>query len=119
MAKKINNAFLNLNGLDYNILSDPITLNDNATEQVAFSVPSTKKFYTLEYSIERGGNTRVGRILITHNGTDASMNDVYGDTSELGVAFDVVLSGGQLSLIYTTTNTNQNASFRYDIKSWQ
>jgi hypothetical protein len=109
---------LDLNGLKIGSLQT-VSLLDNSTGAVLVSYDSTLyPFSIIEYSIVRSGERRVGRLMITHNGTITNMSDDSSMTTDLGVYFDSDLSGSNIRLKYTTTSTGFNATMKLSIKRW-
>lgn len=111
-------------GIDYSlsgdVLTGPITLLDNqGSPQTAVSyTASSNKYVQLQYSVDRNGQTRTGRMLIEHNGVIASLSDDNTDTSDVGVTFLAVVSGPNLVLQYLTTATGFNANLKFYQKKW-
>jgi hypothetical protein len=70
---------------------------------------SSSKYRSAEYLIQvsQGADFLVTRVLILHNDSFAYLTE-YGriETAPLGVEFDVVLSGGIVSLSYTQPSIN-------------
>ena len=114
------NSAINLNGLNIGALQGPYTLADNTpTETAVISYDYTLyPFSIIEYSLERNNERRVGRILLTHNGSITNLSDDYSPTSDLGVAFYSDLSGSDIRLKYTTTSTTFNATMKLSIRKW-
>lgn len=114
------NRNLVLNGLVYDVLSSPITLNDGQLTPIPALTynAATYRFAVLEYSIVRGTIYRTGRLLITNNGTIVNHSDDFIETSYSGVNFTVSLSGGNVNLNYTTTSTGSSSIFKYSARRW-
>jgi hypothetical protein len=75
------------------------------------------KHAQITYHISRAANSRSGTVNISFDGTTGySIVDDSTETSDVGVVFDVNISGGIATLRYTTTNTGVNPVFRYSIK---
>ena len=96
--------------------------NDQNTPASLLVLPPTFKFYTIEYSIERGNQTRVGTLKICHNNLVASVIDVSCDTEGVGISnssikFNAILSGN-LILQYTSDDTGFNGIFKYSLIKW-
>lgn len=107
----IQDAALNLQG--------PVTLNDNSSGTVFSYVAASNPFTFIDYSILRGTNVRCGRVLIVTDGTSASIADNgYVELSAIGVTLGVSVSLGNVNLTYITTNTGNNASFKYSLRQW-
>lgn len=114
------NQNLELNGLVYDVLSSPYTLNDNQITPatiVSYSA-ATYRFAIIEYSIERGTAFRTGRLLIANNGTLATISDDYIETVTSGVTFSVTISGGNVNLNYTATSSGSTSTFKFSARRW-
>lgn len=100
-------------------LQGPNTLLDNTTS-TAISYPHASFNFTfIDYSIVRNGNYRCGRLLIVNDGSSATLADNgFVEQGSVGVTFDVIISGANVQLQYTTTNTGFNATFKYSLKQW-
>ena len=96
------------------------TLADNTTLGTVFSVlAANSENWIINYSVVRGAaNRETGQIYITSNGTIASSttnNSYFGDT---GTTFDAVISGPNLILKYSTTNTGAAATMKFFVSRW-
>jgi hypothetical protein len=113
-----NNA-INQNGMLNLGLSSGITLNDNQVSAAdLITVADSYKFFVVDYSITRDSDAQVGRLLVTHNSVITSITDDSTQTAAVGVTFSAVLSGGNLIIRYTTTNTGFSGTFKYSGKLW-
>lgn len=119
------NKELNLDGLRIASLAGPLTLNDNVSPAATlFTINQTLfKFVIIEYSVTRGTESRIGHLRICHNGTVANYSDDFVDTGGAGiglgeVTFTADLSGGNIRVRYTTTNTGNSGSFKYSVRKW-
>lgn len=114
-----NNA-LNLNGLNINTLSSGITMLDNQASPltVISYAAATYKFAIVEYSVERGVETRVGRLLVTNNGTITSLHDDWTETTLLGIDFSAGINAGNVEIRYTSSATGQTGTFKYSVRRW-
>jgi len=100
-------------------IQGPNTLLDNNSGTVLTYSAASYKFTFIDYSIERNGNYRCGRLLIANSAVSASIADAgYVDQGSVGVVFGVSVSGGNVQLQYTTTSSGFNGNFKYSIKQW-
>lgn len=100
-------------------LNGPVTLNNNASGTAISYAHASFKFTFIDYSIERGTNLRCGRLLVTNDSSAASIADNgYVEQGTVGVSFGVMLSGANVIVQYTTTNSGSNANFKYSLKQW-
>ena len=111
---------INLNGLNIGALQGPYTLLDNTLVETAIiSYDYTLyPFSIIEYSLVRNNERRVGRMLLTHNGSITNLSDDYSPTSDLGVTFASDLNGSNIRLKYTTTSTTFDATMKLSIRRW-
>lgn len=111
---------LNLNGLKIKSLTGPLTINDNQVAALAlFNYPvSAYNFTIVEYSIKRGTDYRVGRLLIPNSGIIVSISDDNVDTGATGVVLSAALNAGNVEVKYTSTPTGQAGQFKYSIRQW-
>lgn len=114
------NGALKLNGLQYNVLSSGITLNDNqVSPATAFSfTAATYPFVVVEYSCVRNGENRVGRMLISNNGTTTGFSDDFVETNSTGLNFQASVFGANINVEYTSTNTGFTGTFKYTLRRW-
>jgi len=97
------------------------TLNDNTaspTQTAAFPVASESSVF-IRYSLVRGVVREVATLHMVTDGTNAYIS--RGDATnngDPGVTFTADVSGGNMRLLYTTTNTGSNASFKFKVESW-
>lgn len=110
---------INLNGLRIGALSSGVTLNDNqVSTALAIQYDKSYRFAILEYSIQRNTDFRVGRLLVPNNGTSVSLNDDYVETGSTGVTFSAAISGSNVNINYTSTNTGFTGTLKYSIRRW-
>jgi hypothetical protein len=111
---------LNLNGLYQTVLTGPIVVTDNTVVATPLFtlVAATHPYAVIEYSCERNGEARTGRMLVSNNGTTVGFSDDYVETSPIGVVFTADISGANLRIKFTSTNTGFNGSFKYAMRRW-
>lgn len=112
---------LNLNGLAIHALSSTVSLVNNQSSPVtAFSYDATVyNFSVIEYSLTRGTSKQVGILLIANDATTATLTNGFADmNNDAGVKFSATVSGGNVNVQYTSTNTGSNASMKYGIRQW-
>ena len=112
---------LNLNGLAIHALSSTVSLVNNQSSPVtAFSYSaSAYNFSVIEYSLTRNTSKQVGILLISNDSTSASLTNGFDDlNNDTGVTFSASVSGGNVNIQYTTTNTGFNGSLKYSIRQW-
>src|SRR5574343_36270 len=97
------------------------TLADNtAVAAEVFTLPhATYSSAIVEYTIKRGsGNREIGHLYIVTDGTTAEFTANGAVLGTLGVTFTEDISGANMRLLYTTTNTGTSATMKYRIKKW-
>jgi hypothetical protein len=96
-----------------------VTLLDNQTDTSFLTASaSVNKYMVIEYSIERGSNNQIGRMLVVNNGTTASISDDNVNTASVGVTFDASISGSDIILTYSTTNTGNTGTLKLVKRRW-
>lgn len=102
-------------------LENSLTLAD-ATSNTAIAalglVHGTYGSEVIEYQIREAttNNMRVGRLLIVSNGTGTSVTDDSTETADVGVTWDLNVSGGTTQVRYTTTSTGNARTMRCVVK---
>lgn len=111
---------LNLNGFKHEVLTGPLVLTDNTSSPATiFTVAAADiKFSVIDYSLERDGDVRTGRLMLANNGTVVALSDDFIGTADLGTFFTAIIVGADVLLQYTTTSTGNNVSFKYITKRW-
>lgn len=112
---------LGLNGLAISALSSTVSLvNNQGSPVTAFSYSaSTYNFSVIEYSLTRNTSKQVGVLLIANDATSATLTNTFADLNSItGITFFATVSGGNVNIQYTSTNTGFNAFLRYSIRQW-
>lgn len=113
---------INLNGLAIRALSGEVSLiNDQASPITVFSYDANSFNYSIiEFSISRGTERQVGRLLVANTATTAGINrDSLTMTGVgTGVDFSVTVLSGQVNIQYTSTDTGFNSAMKYTIRQW-
>ena len=118
-----NKKELELNGLRIGALSDAITLEYNTSNPSSPTTIATINdkagHFVIEYSVVRGSNTQMGRILATANGTDVKIEDSHVEITPngVGVVFTAAIDGDNVALKYTLT-AGINAVLKYSVRRW-
>lgn len=94
------------------------TLSDNTTGTVLTYDKTSFSYVILEYGVVRNGDNQVGRLMIVTNGTTVSISDDNTSTDTLGITFSAAVSGANINLNYTTTNTGFIGTMDYSIRRW-
>ncbi len=109
---------LNLNGLEIStLISTPLLDNQGAAVNL-FGIPTSYKFAIVEYSVDKSGSYRVGRLLVTNDGTNVSISDDYVEQNASGVLFSAVISGGNANVQYVSSNAGSDGTFKYSVRRW-
>ena len=114
------NGQLNMAGLKIQELSQDITINDN---QAAFlqiiNYPITEKYTIIEYSIDKNGGTKVGRLMIPTNGVNqVTHSDDFSELGTTGVSITVAVNGANVEVQYLSTSTGGTGVFKYSLRKW-
>jgi hypothetical protein len=108
-----------LNGLRISGIQVLTLVDDVASETPILAYDYASNPYSvIEYSLERNGERRVGRIMLTHNGTFATISDDNTPTSDLGVVFTADISGSNIRLKYTSSSTGFGATMKFSMRRW-
>lgn len=112
---------LNLNGLVWTTLSGGITINDNQVAPLSIiNYPNASfKFAIVEYSAERNGEFRTGRMLVSNDGATATgFSDDFVETNPLGLTFSVSNGSGTVNIEYASSSTGFTGTLKFTIKKW-
>lgn len=111
---------IGLNGLKYGVLSSGLTVLDNQSSWTPIITlnKTTYPFVIIEYSLVKSGVYRVGRFLLTNDGTNTGFSDDYTETAFSGVNFDAIISGSNVQIVYTTTSTGAAGTLKHSTKKW-
>lgn len=115
---------LNIGGLAIHGPSSTISLVNNQPSPVtAFSIDgSLYRFSVIEYSIVRDTSFQIGSLyIVSDGGTGVSIYDgavPLATSADLGIEFSAVMSGSNVNIQYTSTNTGFNGFMRYSIRQW-
>jgi uncharacterized delta-60 repeat protein len=110
-------GILGLGDKETHILQQYTILN-NQTGAVLFQYPVSYIFAQIAYSIERDGETRVGTLHFACNGTAVQLRDDGDETATTGVTISADVSGGNVRLLYDSTNTTPGI-FKGALIRWQ
>jgi len=97
-----------------------LTLENNLTLAPSNLVllPSTSSAI-IDYKITRDTDYRIGTIKISHvNGGSIVVDDEYSATADIGVTLDFINNAGSAVMQYTTTDTSNDATLKYSIRSF-
>jgi hypothetical protein len=96
-----------------------VTLTDNTTDGVAIALDDANTSVIIEYSASRGAtNLEVGHIYMTHDGSNVDVSPVGADLGTTGLTFSGDLDSGNVRLLYTTTSTGTDVTFKYKLHKW-
>lgn len=110
---------IGMNGLNIQGLQTFTMLDNQASPQSAIMFDfATVPFVIIEFSISRDADRRVGRLLISNNGTIASLTEDVNNLGDVGINIMATISGSNVIVQYISTNTGFNASMKYSMRSW-
>lgn len=114
------NGVLDLNGLNYRVLSNGFTLIDNTASPTTIFQYDASLFphAVVEYSVERNGVYRTGRFLIAGTSGIPAFTDDYAEQAVTDVTFSADIVGGDVRVRYTTASTGFDGNFKYTIRRW-
>jgi hypothetical protein len=109
---------INMNGL-YISRKETATLLDNTATMPFITINAAANPYmVIEYGIARDGDYQIGRLLVVNDTVAASITDDSTFTADPGVTFSAVVSGSDVLVRYTTTNTGFNGTISYSVRRW-
>ncbi|MFA5490136.1 MAG: hypothetical protein WC284_13115 [Candidimonas sp.] len=98
-----------------------------STETILNNQPIPVTFYTtdasftaiyVDYVVIRDDDRKIGTLMITNNGSTSSLVDFGGDIGMSGVSFGTMISGPNVVLYYTSSNTGINGTIRFGVRKW-
>ena len=96
---------------------EALLFDDTAGGSTGLSMKQARyRHAQISYHIIRNNSVRSGTLNISLNNTTYIIDDDSNETADVGVTFDVSADGTTASLLYTTTNTGHDATFRYSVK---
>lgn len=112
-----------LSWVDAPLTISTVTLvNSQPPYGIAFTYPTaTCRYAIIEYGISRNGVYRVGRLMVTHNGTDAFITDDYNESATIGITFNAIIYPWDLlnvNILYTSTNTGYDGIMKFSARKW-
>jgi hypothetical protein len=108
-----------LNGAEISGLNTVILLDNQIGGTPVITYPQAgNQDCIINYSVVRDGERRVGELTVTSTPTKVGFNDVFAETSPLGIEFDAELVGSDIVINYYSTPTGINSNFRYIFKRW-
>lgn len=84
------------------------TLTANTTNEVITGLTFAHASFNaciIEYRIKKGTLVRVGRILVSTDGTEIALNDTFVETVDSTITFDAVVNGANIEIRQTNTET--------------
>ena len=72
----------------------------------------------INYTINRHGNLESGVLFLITNGTDTNLTQQNSTVGSTGVSFIATVSGSNLLLEYTSSNTGFTGVMKYSAKTW-
>lgn len=107
------NELLNMNNCEVLVSQAASTILDNQSGAVIYSFNATTyRHVIIEYALERDGEYRTGRMLVSNNGTTIGFSDDFVETpGGSGVSFSAVINAGNVEIQYNSTSTGFNGSF--------
>lgn len=105
--------------LDSLVAPTSVALTNNTTNGTValFSLLEADTVH-LQYSVVRSGELQAGSIILTTNQTTVAISHTSAFTADVGITFTADISGGNIRLLYTSTNTGSGATLVYRKFSW-
>lgn len=115
----LTNKVLQLNGLNIVGLQLVSLLDNQASPVVAVTYDKALyPFVIIEFSILRDSDRKVGRLLITNNGSSVSMTEDSAPLGDVGVTLSAAVNGPNIEISYISTNTGFNAQLKHSARRW-
>lgn len=114
------NKIIALGGLDMTGMSAPIVLSDNISSFTnLFSYTATPlPFAEFIYSIKRGTNYLIGRMMITNDTVNTAMSGDFTELGACGIELRAIISGANVVIQYKSTNTGTSGTLRVGYRRW-
>jgi hypothetical protein len=113
------NQAISLNNLEISTLSTGSILDNQSSPVAVLSYNATSyPFAIIEYSVERGANRRVGRFMVTHDGVTPELGEDFIQKGDTGTTFTADISGGNVRILYTSTNTGTSGTLKFSMRRW-
>jgi hypothetical protein len=80
-------------------------------------VPSTVQSVKIDYSVVRNSLLETGTLWVT-GGATPGIAGTSATSGDVGTDFSAVVSGPNLLLQYTTTNTGFNGTMKFVFENW-
>jgi hypothetical protein len=94
-------------------------VNNTASPLPLITIPKTNSYVWMFYSIKRGStNVEGGYILLLNDGTNANIAIMSSNVGSSGADFTADVSGSDVRLLYTLSNTGIDATFKYEVIKW-
>jgi hypothetical protein len=100
------NKHLKLGNADIEILRAHTIASGVQSAALLFTLPTARNFATVEYSVQKDGAFRVGKLLIAHDGTTIIVSDMFQEIGTTGVELS--------SNLVTHTVNGSNIEIRYN-----
>jgi len=117
LSYDVNSKSLVNNGL-HQVGTISINLLNNQVNTLFHTFPKSFSFVIIEYGITRGTSFRVGRLMVVNNGSAVSVSDDFTETSESDVTFSGIISGSDVVLRYSSTDTGMNPIIKIGQRRW-
>lgn len=93
--------------------------NNQAAPAPLFTIPVANTYCFILYSILRQGiNVEGGTMLLLNDGTSADLTIDSAVLGATGIALSADVSGGNVRVLATSTNTGFTAAFKYAVIKW-
>lgn len=113
------NLLINKGILEETIMSSAVLTDNNPSMTPIFTLPTASyNSVIIHYSITRGSNSATGRIMISTDGVTVAFDNDFVENNSTGITIDVDISGSNLRVLYMSTNTGSNATFKWTSKRW-
>lgn len=112
------NNLLILGSEQMSILNSASLLDNQSSPTTIVVMSGSFNSVFLEYTVLRNSFVRTGLITISNDGINIDNMENYSQTGDTGVAFGVSLTGGNISVNYTSTSLGVGGTFKYAFRRW-
>lgn len=98
--------------------TDLLVDNTGTAANTNLSIQGTSVHGSINYTISRNTTVRFGTIQLTNYSNTLEYSDEFTETAGTGVTLSFARFGGNVYLQYTTTNSGDNATIKYNYQSF-
>jgi hypothetical protein len=112
------NNLVELGGMQVSILESAAIADNQVSPTTFLTIPTSYNAVVIDYSVNKSGNFRTGRILYATDGTNVSITGDYVEQGTTGVTISATVSGSNVNVQYTSTATGAAGTLKYSFRQW-